>query len=146
MPDGIPEGRLKQLQLAGLVDSIRNGTATANGFVDETVRAVRVVAATDTELASMGPGRVSESNDLDLSKRTNRILAAVCGEEVGPCALTPILMPVLAPDRARAPNPRPRPRPRPHPRPAPPAGELAYHPRRRPEAAQGHEERREFWD
>ena len=82
MPDGVPPGRLKALQMSGLVDSVRNGTATANGFVDETVRAVRILAATEQMLAKLGPAGVAECRDLDLSGRTNGVLAAVCQVEL----------------------------------------------------------------
>ena len=68
--------------MSGLVDSVRNGTATANGFVDETVRAVRILAATEQMLAKLGPAGVAECRDLDLSGRTNGVLAAVCQVEL----------------------------------------------------------------
>ena len=54
LPGGVPSGRVKQLQDAGLLDLVRTGVVTANGFTEATSRAVRAVVATDEQLHEAG--------------------------------------------------------------------------------------------
>lgn len=56
LPGGVPAGRLKLLQQAGLLEQCRNGVATPDGFVDASGLAVRALVATEAELQAAGGG------------------------------------------------------------------------------------------
>ena len=54
LPGGVPSGRVKQLQDAGLLDLVKTGVVTANGFSETTSRASRAVVATEEQLREAG--------------------------------------------------------------------------------------------
>lgn len=82
LPGGISQAQLARLQAAGMVASVRNGTATADGFVDETVRAARVLLADEALIQRKGVAEVALSDDVDLMLKVNGVLADVCQAEI----------------------------------------------------------------
>mmetsp|Transcript_67204 Transcript_67204/g.151965 ORF Transcript_67204/g.151965 Transcript_67204/m.151965 type:complete len:184 (-) Transcript_67204:3-554(-) len=93
---GVAPGRVKLMKDAAILDDVRDGVATAGGFVDATARAARALVATDQELAKAGgvsaagcaalanragiAAGLSGSSDLD--KRASKALARACKLEL----------------------------------------------------------------
>ena len=91
----VPRGRLKLLQDARLLEFVKNGVATQEGFVDQTALAARALVATEAELASCGGGVAGAkalanpagvaaglSGGAALDRRVSACLAQACTAEL----------------------------------------------------------------
>jgi len=91
LPGGVPPGRVKLLQQAGLLDACRSGVATPSGFVDACSLAIRALVATDAELEAAGGGvagckalanpagvRAGLSGGAEVTARAQTALGAAC--------------------------------------------------------------------
>jgi len=78
----VTEGRMQLLRDMGLADALTRASLSRAGFSEDTVRAVRVVLASDGALSEKGGVAVGAQGSAESERALRRVLVACCREEL----------------------------------------------------------------